>query len=124
MRSINWNSLDNKLFVVVAYGDVDGREWLVPLSRILLDGGPDGVLEQLWEDVLEGHLDVGEGGVDVAGDADVGSVAVPLDGQLLGERRPLLDHTFQAQPDADDANVVRLKNVKKSFNWSVTSIIK
>ena len=62
----------------------------------------------------------------MAGDADVGSVAVPLDGQLLGERRPLLDHTFQAQPDADDANVVRLKvKYKRCFNGIgiVTSII-
>ena len=101
-------SLDDKLLVVVADGDVDGGEGLVPLSRVLLDGGPDGVFEQLGEDVLQGRLDVGEGGVDVARDADVGGVAVPLDGQLLGEGRPLLDHSLQAQTDADDADVVRL----------------
>ena len=59
----------------------------------------------------------------MAGDADVGSVAVPLDGQLLGERSPLLDHTFQAQPDADDANVVRLKNAKDLTKLSQLSLL-
>ena len=74
-----------------------------------LDGGAEGVLQQLGEDVVEGHLDVGEGGVDVAGDLDGGHVAVAVLGDLLDEGHPPLDHTLQVHPHVDDADVTLLR---------------
>ena len=80
---------------------------------MVLDGGPDGVLEQLGQYVLQRHLDVGEGGGDVTGNPDVWRVAVPLDGQLLGKAGPALNHFFQTHVNANDANVVRLRAERK-----------
>lgn len=103
-------------------GDVDGRERLAPEPRVRLDGGAEGVLQELREDVVERHLDVREGRVHVARDLDRGHVSVAVLGDLLDEGHPPLDDPLQVHPHIDDANVAILvkennKDVRNRSDW-------
>ncbi len=71
-----------------------------------LDGGPDGVLQQLREDVVERHFDVGKPGADVAGNPDVRRVSVLVLCQVLDEGGPAFDEGLRAHGYVDDSDVV------------------
>ena len=71
----------------------------------ILDGGAEGVLEQLGDDVLEVHGDEGEGGVWVAVDAPAGPHAVPELADVGDEAAAGVDDVGRAQGGVDDADV-------------------
>ena len=69
---------------------MDSGQLGAPHVAVVLDGGPHCVLEQLRQDVVQRHLDVGEVGPDVAGDLDLGTVTILILRQLTDKVDPSL----------------------------------
>ena len=106
---------DDEVDRVGGDGDPDGREGVARDAGVVLDGGAHGVLEQLGEDVVQGHLHVGKAGARVALHQDTRSVPVPVKGEGLQEILLLLDKVFQAELKLDDADLTRLSKICRSF---------
>lgn len=79
-------------------GDDDG------LPGPVLDGGAEGVLEHLGDDVLEMHGDGGEGGVGLAVDDDRGSGAVAELADVGDEAGAAVDYGGGLEGGVDDAD--------------------
>ena len=69
--------LDDEVLLVAGYDDVDGGQLVALHPRVGLDGRPHRVLQQLGQNVVQRHLNVGEVSSGVARDLDGGTVAVP-----------------------------------------------
>ena len=69
--------LDDEVLLVAGYDDVDGGQLVALHPRVGLDGRPHRVLQQLRQNVVQRHLNVGEVSSGVARDLDGGTVAVP-----------------------------------------------
>ena len=69
--------LDDEVLLVAGEHDVDGGQLVALHPRVGLDGRPHCVLQQLRQNVVQRHLNVGEVRPRVARDLDGGTVAVP-----------------------------------------------
>lgn len=70
---------DDDVFLGLADGDLDGRRRrrrVVPVPHPLVDHRLHGVAQQFADDVFEVAEDVGEGGLEVPVDADLGDLHV------------------------------------------------
>ena len=83
-----------------------------PHVAVVLDGGPHGVLEQLWQDVVQRHLNVREVGPNVAGDLDLGAVTILVLSELPDKTYPPLTNVPQPHAQVNEPDVARLTLLK------------
>jgi hypothetical protein len=121
--------LEDEISFVGCDGHVDRRKTPSVRARMSLDGRPNRVLQQLREDVVERHFDVGKPGADVAGNPDVRCVSVLVLGQVLDEGGPAFDEGLRAHGYVDDSDVIVVLQIKQTNllslevnNFSMTKI--
>ena len=100
--------LDDEVLGVTGEDDVDSGQTGSPHMVVVLYGRPDGILQELRQDVVQGHLNVGEVDPSVAGYFDGRTVAVLVLAQLHHKVDPPLANVLQTHPQVDETNVALL----------------
>lgn len=100
--------LDDEVYIVVGNCDVDWGKCRAANPGVGLNGGPSGVLQELWQNVVQRHLDVGEGGVDVTGDPYGRGEPVAVLRDALDHAGPPLNHICEPHLCVYNANVTIL----------------
>ena len=100
--------LDDEILMVA--GQYHVYRWQVwpPNIVVVLYGGPDGVLEKLWQDVVQGHLNVGEVDASVTRDLNWRTVAVLVLTQLRHKVDPSLANVPQTHAKVDQTHIAVL----------------